>query len=110
MCDPRWEQIVVPRMHVLVTVLDVNGELLDRLTAKRLVTRDEWQQLRLPSVTRREKARDLLMDILPRKGRDSYDKFVAALRETCGQEQIVEEILNEPSEEEKGIFFSLACM
>eukprot|EP00118_Oscarella_pearsei_P012358 m.90545 g.90545 ORF g.90545 m.90545 type:complete len:239 (+) comp36653_c0_seq3:33-749(+) len=97
MTDPRWDRIVLPRLHLLVRVIDAQGELLDRLTAMGLVTRDEWERLRLPSTTKIEKARDLLMDVLPRKHRSAYDEFIAALKETKGQQHVVHEILNKPT-------------
>ena len=93
-----WDRHVVPRLDLLVGVVDVEGELLDRLTARGLITRDDWEYLRLPSVTKRNKARALLMDILPRKGNsEAFEAFVSALRETECQSHIVK-ILEMPVE------------
>ena len=105
-----WDQFVVPRLDTLVGAVDVEGELLDRLTARGLITRDDWERLRLPSVTKRDKARALLMDILPRKGRgEAFDSFVNALRETEGQKNIVE-ILELPPKKGKKLLVNCFCL
>ena len=96
MSSNPWDNVIVPRLDVLVGLIDVEGDLLDRLTARGLITRDDWEFLRLPSVTKRNKTGALLMDILPRKGgSEAFDAFVSGLRDTEGQQHIVE-ILDMP--------------
>ena len=97
MSSNPWDNIVVSRLDELVELVDVDGELLDRLMARGLLTRDDWELLRLPSVTKRNKTRALLMDILPRKGGGSFDAFVSVLEATEGQKHILE-ILEIPLE------------
>ena len=86
--DKRWESIVRDQFDDLVQVLDPDS-FLDRLFRKKLVTKEEYSRLRSMS-SREEKSRALLSDILPRKGKKSYDQFVTIVRETEGQEDVAE--------------------
>ncbi|XP_065843070.1 ankyrin-1-like isoform X2 [Oscarella lobularis] len=84
--DTRWDSNVRPLFSDLVQVLDPDS-FLNRLYSARLVTKGEYNHL-LSMSSREDKSRELLNDILPRKGPNSYDRFVAILRETEGQEHV----------------------
>ena len=51
--------------------------ILDNLRGKGLVTREEYSNLR--KSTELEQARILVNDLLPRKGKDSLDKFCSTV-------------------------------
>ena len=53
--------------------------------------------------SREEKSRALLSDILPRKGKKSYDQFVTIVRETEGQKDVAE-VLGKRTGNEEAIF------
>ena len=89
--DARWETEVKPIFPDLVQVLDPLA-LRDRLYSNDLITREEFRHL-THLLTKEEMSRTLLVDILPRKGRTAYDRFVSALRATKGQEHVAEELL-----------------
>ena len=89
--DQRWENVVKPVFSDIVQVLDPLA-LRDRLYSNDLVTREEFQRLSHLH-TKEEMTRMLLVDILPRKGKTAYDRFLDALQKTKGQEHVVEEIL-----------------
>ena len=85
--DERWESNVRPLFSDLVQVLDPHDTFLDRLYGGKLVTNEEYDDLFSMS-SRENRSRKLLRNILPRKGMDSYDRLVAILKETEGQEHV----------------------
>ena len=91
MADPRWDTIVRPNLPELIELTEPDSLIID-LYAKKLLTKDEWQKLRLPSKIKREKTGDLLVDILPQKGSAAFDALVQSLRQT-EQEHIVTNFL-----------------
>ena len=91
MADRRWEDIVRPHLTQLVDLIAPDS-LISDLYAKRILDKDEWEKLRLGSKTYREKTRDLLVDILPRKDSTAFDALVQSLLLT-GQKHIVTKFL-----------------
>ena len=95
MADP-WEDVVRPNLPDLVHLIKLKS-LLDHLYAQKLLNDDEWEDIRLPSKTNRDKTRDLLTEILPQKGPHAYSTFVRLLIKT-GQKCIVKDVLQQPLE------------
>ncbi|XP_065845635.1 uncharacterized protein [Oscarella lobularis] len=99
--DERWRTRVQARLPALVQVLDPMA-LHDRLYAASLVSKEEYDWLCDRSTSREDKSRRLLVDILPRKGRTSYEKFVSLIGQTEGQSHIISAIL-QPDTKTKGV-------
>ena len=99
--DDRWRTRVQARLPALVQVLDPMA-LHDRLYAASLVSKEEYDWLCDRSTSREDKSRRLLVDILPRKGRTSYEKFVSLIGQTEGQSHIISAILK-PGTRTKGV-------
>ena len=102
-----WSEIVISRLDTLVKVLDVD-ELLDKLMARKLISAKNWEFFRRPDVAKQDKARKLVVDILPRRGPhlNVLDAFVRVLRETEGQEHIAEILVELPPQ--KGLEYYCA--
>ena len=90
-----WEQYVRPNYEELVRKLKPSS-LLDSLYHRGLLTREEYNSLRLPSCTDENRSRDLLTQILPRKENNAFIKFCRVLN-SKGQEHIVTEVMKIPS-------------
>lgn len=95
--DSEWERFVIPNLPKLVDCLRVSL-VLDHLRAKRLVVKEEYSAMRaLP--TEEERTRRLF-EILPTKGKDSYQRFCTILEGIPGQSHIVDDILRKTEREE----------
>ena len=93
----KWEKFVDPHFEEVVKCLQPSI-LLDKLRGACLITREEYSDLRKDKEL--DRARTLVNDLLPRKGKDSLDKFCSILLETPGQEHIVKDVIKyEPASE-----------
>ena len=86
---------VAPKFHVIVQTLQ-SSRVMDRLRFEGLLCREEYSRLIEKYATDEERARKLINDILPRKGRDSFRKFCEVLLAIEGQEHIVNDIIQPP--------------
>ena len=94
----KWEKFVDPHFEEVVKYLQPM-KLLDKFRGEGLITREEYSNLQ--EVSELKRARTLVNDLLPRKGKDSLDKFCRILLKTPGQEHIVKDIIKyEPSHSE----------
>ena len=80
-----------PILHDLVEIL-FPLEFIDRLLAVDLITVADHRRLSRDSISDKKISRTLLVSILPRKGPDSFDRFLNVLRETEGQEYVAQKI------------------
>ena len=95
----RWAKFVDPHFAEVVEKLQ-SSLILDHLRGECLVTREEYSDLQKATYTELQRARILVNDLLPRKGKDSLDKFCRILLKIPGQEHIVEDIIQyEPTSE-----------
>ena len=67
--------------------------LISRLLAADLITVQEFERLRLPLIDDQTRSETLLVSILPRKGPDSFDRFLNVLKVTEGQEHVAQKII-----------------
>ena len=93
-----------PVLPTLVEIL-IPLALIDRLLAVDLITVPEYERLSLDSIDDEKRSRTLLVSILPRKGPDSFDRFLAVLKESKGQEHVAQKIMetgeNDKQQDEK---------
>ena len=75
--------------------------LLTRLLASSLITLQEFERLSLDSIDDEKRSRTLLVSILPRKGPDSFDRFLNVLKETEGQEHVAQKIIGTAEKKRK---------
>ena len=75
--------------------------LISRLLAAALITVQEFERLRLPSIDDQTRSETLLVSILPRKGPDSFDRFLNVLKETEGQEHVAQKIIGSAQKKRK---------
>ena len=90
--DERWVTHVFSILPVLIEVL-IPLALLERLYYGGLIALEELQRLLLAIYDDTERSRRLLVSILPKKGPDSFDRFIKVLKETEGQEHVAQLIL-----------------
>ena len=76
-------------------------DFIDRLLAVDLITVAEHKMLSLDLTDDEERSRKLLVSILPSKGSDSFDRFLNVLRETKGQEHVVQKIMETEVKQER---------
>ena len=96
--DERWKKRVFPILPALLEIL-LPLSLIDGLLSVALITVQEFEKLSLRIYDDVERSRMLLVSILPKKGPDSFDRFVSVLRETEGQEHVATKLLgNEHNE------------
>ena len=86
--------------HTVELVKFMNPDLLRPvLFEKRLLTRDETEQLALPGKTTRDKNM-LILQHIPTKGTKAFDFFLEALQETSQEQpshtQLLDAILSDP--------------
>ena len=86
----KWALFVDRHFEEVVKYLQPSI-LLDKLRGADLITREEYSDLRKDKEL--DRARTLVNDLLPRKGKDSLDKFCSILLKTPGQEHIVKDII-----------------
>ena len=67
--------------------------LIDGLLAVALITVQEFEKLSRQICDDVERSRLLLVSILPKKGLDSFDRFLNVLKETEGQEHVAQTIM-----------------
>ena len=67
--------------------------LISRLLASALITVQEFERLSLPSIDDQKRSETLLVSILPRKGPDSFDRYLNVLKETEGQEHVARKLI-----------------
>ena len=87
-----------PILPALVEIL-LPLSLIDGLIAASLITVQEFEKLSLPMYDNVERSRMLLLSILPRKGPDSFDRFLNVLSQTEGQEHVAQRIMKTTEEE-----------
>ena len=75
--------------------------LISRLLASALITVQEFERLSLDSIDDEKRSRTLLVSILPRKGPDSFDRFLNVLKKTEGQEHVAQKIMRSAEEKRK---------
>ena len=61
----------------------------------------EFERLSLDSIDDEKRSRQLLVSILPKKGPDSFDRFLRVLKETQGQEHVARKLLGEEEKREQ---------
>ena len=88
-----------PILSALVEIL-IPLSLIDRLLEVELITIPEYERLSLDSIDDEKRSRQLLVSILPRKGPESFDKFLNVLKETKGQKHVAKKILGEEEKNE----------
>ena len=81
-----------PILYVLVEIL-LPLALIDRLHAVFLINREEYEKIK--AYDNAEGSRQLLVSILPKKGPDSFERFLTVLKETEGQEHVAKEIMKD---------------
>lgn len=92
--DPEWAELLRTGMLGLDVVAALRPSLmLDRLRAAGLITLAEQRQLQQEGLTDNDRSQVLLKDILPCKGKGSFQKFCCVLLSVEGQQHIVKEIL-----------------
>ena len=96
--DERWNTHVRPILPDLLRIL-LPLALIDRLYAVALITLEEFERIKTYDNT--EGSRMLLVSILPRKGPDSFDRFLSVLKETEGQEHVAQQIMGEGQKREQ---------
>ena len=79
-------------LSTLVKIL-IPLSLIDRLLEVNLITVREYERLSLDSIDDEKRSRTLLVSILPRRGPDSFDRFLKVLKETKGQEHVAKTIM-----------------
>ena len=89
-----------PILSALVQIL-IPLSLIDRLLEVELITIPEYERLSLDSIDDEKRSRTLLVSILPRKGPDSFDRFLNVLKETKGQEHVARKLLGEEEKREQ---------
>ena len=90
--DERWYTHVFAILPALAEVLIPDLALLERLYCGGVITLGELQKLFLDD-NNAKRSRMLLVSILPRRGPDSFDRFLSVLKETEGQEHVAQLIL-----------------
>ena len=90
--DERWKNRVFPILPALLEIL-LPLSLIDGLIAVALITLEEYEELSLPIYNDVKRSRMLLLSILPKKGPDSFDRFVNVLKKTEGQEHVAQRIM-----------------
>ena len=98
--DERWKTFVFPILPDLIEILSPLA-LLTRLLAVALITAQEFERLSLDSIDDEKRSRQLLVSILPKKGPNSFDRFLSVLKETEGQEHVVKKLLGEEEKREQ---------
>ncbi|XP_065839777.1 uncharacterized protein [Oscarella lobularis] len=88
--DERWNTHVRPFLPDLLQIL-LPLALIDRFYAVALITLEEFEKIKTYDNT--EGSRTLLVSILPRKGPDSFDRFLCVLKKTEGQEHVAKLIM-----------------
>ena len=90
----EWEELVDPRFADIVKCLQP-CLVMDGLRSRGLLSRQEFDELgSLP--TELHRSRELINNILPRKGPGSLDKFCDVLLKVPGQAYIVTEFIRGP--------------
>ena len=86
--------------HLTVEFVDKMNpdEMKTHLFQKRMLTRDEVEQLGLPIHTTRSKCM-LILTKLPTKGAEAFDRFVECLEETADKEPGHAELLEKINEQ-----------
>ena len=98
--DERWKKRVFPILPALVEIL-IPLALIDRLLAVDLVTVQEYERLSRDLIDDEKRSRTLLVSILPRKGPDSFDRFLTVLKESKGQEHVAQKIMETGENDEQ---------
>ena len=97
--EDEWDMFVVPHIAQVVKKLQPSL-ILDHLRGERLLTGEEYDYLWNEIRSETKRARILVNTLLPRKGKDSLDKFCSILLKIPGQEHIVKDIIKyEPTSE-----------
>lgn len=99
--DERWETRLRPNFPTIVSQLRART-LLNELFAAGLIERRDIIRLRsaVTFPTDEDVATELLLQVLPKAGPGSFDKFCSVLLKSKGQEAIAELLMRE---EEKGV-------
>ena len=100
--EEKWERYVVPKLQELVKKLNPSL-LLEDLRTCGLLTSEDCNTLRHDCSNEEERTRQILYDILPRRGNDAFDRFCDVLRTTEGQKHILSEVLQIKSMEESSV-------
>ena len=95
--DERWKKRVFPILPALLEIL-IPLSLIDGLLAVALITVQEFEKLSRQICDDVERSRLLLVSILPKKGPDSFDRFMNVLKETEGQEHVAQRIMENKSD------------
>ena len=91
--NPQWEYI----QPLLSDIAEVWLPCLDHLFASHLLSTKEYKLLR--NLSPSEQSKELLINILPRKGVRSYERFLKVLSDAEGQESVVVKRLKKREEE-----------
>ena len=83
--DLKWNE-VASKLISLRQTFSPDEFLLDALYAKKLICKDERDKLIL--LTIQQRVSELITNILPFKGSNSFNDFVSVLRETEGFEHV----------------------
>ena len=88
---------ILPDLVEILTPL----ALISRLLAVGLITVQEFERLSVPSIDDQKRSETLLVSILPRKGLDSFDRFLRVLKESGGQEHVAKKLIGEEEKREQ---------
>ena len=84
-----WEKNLRPHFDEVMELMSPR-KLIDKLYTKRLLDRDEYIELSNKQLSEKEKAGKILLEILPKKGRDAFTQFCAVLRQVEDQRAIAD--------------------
>lgn len=87
--DPLWDECLRPHFPEVVEVLRPS-KIADQLYGQRLIDQEELLFLSEDNPSEKEKARHLLVKILPKKGPGTFEKFVNILKTVEGYGYIVQ--------------------